>query len=126
MAAEFRHPHCDTDTLDRDADLPFMGARLYSFEMVNAGSVRGIAMLINHMSLGVSDFGEATAFYDAVLGELGYGRQHEVEGLAVAYGDQWPELWIGLPLDTDRPASAGNGTHVAFTAKDPGAVDGFY
>ena len=83
-------------------------------------------MTINHVSLGVSDLDKSAAFYDAVLGELGYTRQHEVEGITLAYGEQWPEVWITLPLDTEHPASGGNGTHIAFTAESPAAVDAFH
>ena len=83
-------------------------------------------MTINHVSLGVSDLDKSSAFYDAVLGELGYTRQHEVEGITLAYGEQWPEVWITLPLDTEHPASGGNGTHIAFTAESPDVVDAFH
>ncbi len=82
--------------------------------------------MIHHVSLGVSDLERAAAFYDAVLTPLGYRRTLEVEGLAIAYGEKVPEFWIGGPLDESRPASAGNGTHVAFAAPSPEAVDRFH
>ena len=82
--------------------------------------------MIHHVSLGVSDLECAAAFYDAVLTPLGYRRTFEVEGLAIAYGDKLPEFWIGGPLDGSRPASAGNGTHVAFAAPSPEAADRFH
>lgn len=83
-------------------------------------------MTISHVSLGVTDLNQSAAFYDAVLGELGYTRQFEVAGATIAYGEQSPELWIGNPLDTAHPASGGNGTHIAFTAASQAAVDAFY
>jgi len=83
-------------------------------------------MTISHVSLGVANLDKSAAFYDATLGGLGYTRQLEVEGAAIAYGEQWPELWIGIPLDAERPASGGNGTHIAFTAASHDAVDAFY
>ena len=79
--------------------------------------------MIHHISLGVSDLERAAAFYDAVLTPLGYRRIFEVEGLAIAYGEKLPEFWIGGALDESRPVSAGNGTHVAFAAPSPEAVD---
>ncbi len=82
--------------------------------------------MIHHVSLGVSDLERAAAFYDAVLTPLGYRRTLEVEGLAIAYGEKSPEFWIGGPLDRSRPASAGNGTHVAFAAPSPEAADRFH
>ena len=82
--------------------------------------------MIHHVSLGVSDLERAAAFYDAVLTPLGYRRTLEVAGLAIAYGEQHPEFWIGGPLDESRPASAGNGAHVAFATPSPEAVDRFH
>ena len=83
-------------------------------------------MMIDHVSVGVADLERAAAFYDAVLGRLGYGRTYEVEGVALAYGESFPEFWIGRPLDRHRPPTGGNGAHVGFAAKDPAAVDAFY
>ncbi len=82
--------------------------------------------MIHHVSLGVSDLDRAAAFYDAVLTPLGYRRTFEVAGLAIAYGEKLPEFWIGGALDGSRPVSAGNGTHVAFAAPSPEAVDRFH
>ncbi len=82
--------------------------------------------MIHHVSLGVTDLERAAAFYDAVLTPLGYRRTLEVAGLAIAYGEELPEFWIGGPLDRSRPATAGNGTHIAFAAPSPEAVDRFH
>jgi catechol 2,3-dioxygenase-like lactoylglutathione lyase family enzyme len=81
---------------------------------------------IDHVSVGVSDLHRAAAFYDAVFATLGCRRTYEVEAVAIAYGKTDPEFWIAPPLDTSRPASGGNGTHVGFHAKDHAAVDAFY
>ncbi len=82
--------------------------------------------MLSHVSVGVSDLSRAAAFYDVVLATLGVGRVHEVEGVAVGYGEKYPEFWINPPLDTSRPASAGNGSHVGFQAKDRDAVEAFF
>ncbi len=82
--------------------------------------------MIHHVSLGVSDLERAAAFYDAVLAPLGYRRIFEVEGVAIAYGEKFPEFWIGGALDTTRPISAGNGTHIAFSAPSEAAVAQFH
>ncbi len=76
--------------------------------------------MIHHVSLGVSDLARATAFYDAVLAPLGYRRTFEVDG------EKFPEFWIGGPRDRSRPGSAGNGTHVAFSAPSSEAVAQFH
>jgi len=82
--------------------------------------------MIHHVSLGVTDLARATAFYDAVLAPLGYRRTFEVEGVAIAYGEKSPEFWIGGAVDSSRPVSAGNGTHVAFAAPSPEAISQFH
>ncbi len=82
--------------------------------------------MIHHVSLGVSDLARAAAFYDAVLAPLGYRRTFEVDGVAIAYGEKSPEFWIGGAVDSSRPVSAGNGTHVAFAAPSPEAISQFH
>jgi catechol 2,3-dioxygenase-like lactoylglutathione lyase family enzyme len=82
--------------------------------------------MIHHVSLGVTDVERAAAFYDAVLAPLGYRRTFEVEGVAIAYGEKSPEFWIGGAVDSSRPVSAGNGTHVAFAAPSPEAISQFH
>ena len=82
--------------------------------------------MIDHVSVGVSDMVRAAAFYDAVLATLGYRRTFEVEGVALAYGQEFPDFWIGQPLNAERPASAGNGAHVGFRAKSHSDIDAFH
>ena len=81
--------------------------------------------MLHHVSVGVSDVGRAAAFYDAVLGALGFKRVMEFMPYAVAYGTATPSFWIQLPHD-QQPASVGNGTHVGFSAKDRNAVHKFH
>ena len=83
--------------------------------------------MIDHISVGVRDLARSRSFYDAVLPTLGYRRVYEVEG-GFGYGpnDDTPLFWINLPLDERKPAGAGNGSHIAFTAKSRAAVDTFY
>ncbi|USD64055.1 VOC family protein [Vibrio sp. SCSIO 43136] len=80
-------------------------------------------MILNHISLGTEDVGLAATFYDAVLETLSIKRTHSIEGVAIAYGEQF-EFWVGLPTE-GRP-TAGNGVHIAFNAPDRQAVDKFY
>lgn len=81
--------------------------------------------MLHHVSVGVADVERAARFYDAVLGTLGYKRVMEFLPYAVAYGDSGPSFWIQLPAD-QKTASAGNGSHVGFSARTKGAVDDFY
>ena len=84
-----------------------------------------IPSIINHLSIGTNDFERAVEFYDAVLSTIGASRQHEVPGIAVAYGKLFPEFWVQKPLNQAK-ASPGNGIHVAFLAPSRAAVDDFH
>ena len=77
--------------------------------------------MLDHVTLGVSEFEESKAFYDAVLQTLGIVRLY-VEGEDFAgYGlGQKAFFWIGLkkvPII---------GMHVAFAAKSRSLVDRFH
>lgn len=80
--------------------------------------------IMSHVSVGVADMERSAAFYDAVLAVVGARRMVEHPG-AIGYGRVFPEFWIGLPLDGGAP-SVGNGTHVAFLARDRAQVDAFW
>ena len=87
-------------------------------------------MPLDHVSIGVTDVRRARRFYDAVLAPLGWKpvMPVEVKGtlLGVGYGEAaQPVFWIQLPAN-ERPASAGNGVHVAFNAATREQVDAFY
>jgi catechol 2,3-dioxygenase-like lactoylglutathione lyase family enzyme len=81
--------------------------------------------MLHHVSVGVSDVTRAATFYDAVLRTLGYKRVVEYLPYAVAYGEDHPEFWIGLPHD-QRPMSAGNGVHLGFVARSKDQVLKFH
>ncbi|MBS0274024.1 MAG: VOC family protein [Proteobacteria bacterium] len=83
--------------------------------------------MLHHVSVGVRDVARAAAFYDPVLKALGYKRVMDFSPGAIAYGESKdrPEFWIGKPHNQGMP-SAGNGTHVGFTAKSKGAVTAFH
>lgn len=89
-------------------------------------------MPIDHVSIGVSNVKKAKAFYDAVLAPLGMSATMPIEvpgvGLVgVGYGEpgSTPTFWAQSPINR-QPATAGNGTHICFRAKDRAAVDAFY
>jgi catechol 2,3-dioxygenase-like lactoylglutathione lyase family enzyme len=88
-------------------------------------------VLLDHISIGVTNARRSKAFYDAVLAPLGATpvMPLEINGelVGVGYGgpDGHPTFWIQLPLDR-KPATHGNGTHIAFRAPSREAVDAFY
>lgn len=80
--------------------------------------------IVSHISIGTNDFDRALSFYDKVMAALGAQRVMEHPG-AVAYGKQYPEFWVQIPID-GYPASVGNGTHIGFVAASKQAVHAFH
>ena len=80
--------------------------------------------ILHHVSIGTDDLERARGFYDVVMACIGARRIMEVPS-ATAYGKQFPELWIGKPLDGAR-AGIGNGAHFCFIAPSREAVDAFH
>ena len=76
--------------------------------------------MLDHVTIAVSDFVRAKAFYDAALSPLGLKALMGGEGFA-GYGDDRPFFWIG----GGRGAVATT-AHVAFSASDRRTVDAFH
>jgi catechol 2,3-dioxygenase-like lactoylglutathione lyase family enzyme len=84
--------------------------------------------LILYTTLGSSDLQRSTAFYDTVLGTLGYKRSPESTDKWAGWGPSYDEgvsLWVTSPFDGKAP-SAGNGTMIAFRARDEAQVQAFH
>lgn len=80
--------------------------------------------VIGHVSLGVDDLDAAGRFYDGLLGAIGAPRRVTLDA-ALAWGRDHAEFWVGTPID-GRPASVGNGTHVALLCERPEQVRAAY
>lgn len=80
--------------------------------------------MIHHISLGTNDVGRARAFYDPVLAVIGFRLIRQDED-AVHYGTGEILFSLVAPVD-GRPASPGNGVHVAFAAGDRAMVQEFH
>lgn len=80
--------------------------------------------MIHHVSLGTNDVARSRRFYDPVLHLLGLRLLRAGErSLDYGVGD----ILISLETPVDgRPATCGNGTHIAFQARDRAMVDAFY
>ena len=81
-----------------------------------------------YTTVGYSDYGRAVAFYDAVLGALGYGRAPDWTPGWAGWGpgyDGGVSFWICKPFDGGPPAP-GNGVMIAFRAADEAAVRAFH
>ena len=82
--------------------------------------------MFHHVSIGVSDLERSAAFYDAVLGALGFARRIEKER-TISWCDPktgTPHFWINLR--DELTVVPEDGRHIAFRAEDNFAVDRFY
>lgn len=78
--------------------------------------------MIDHFGINCADLESAKAFYDKVLGTLGYTRQMDFD-VAVGYGrDGHPEFWISR-FDDMGPNRE---MHLAFSAPDAAHVRAFH
>jgi catechol 2,3-dioxygenase-like lactoylglutathione lyase family enzyme len=91
--------------------------------------------MLSHVCLGTNDPARSERFYDAVLATLGHSRCAGPEDPQWQAWRGWPvyrgaageelTLWLCRPFDR-RPASAGNGTMVAFRARSWREVEQFH
>jgi len=80
--------------------------------------------MIHHVSLGTNDVARARAFYDPLMALIGF-RVLKASSRAVDYGASDIVFSLETPVD-GRPASAGNGVHIAFQAPDRETVRRFH
>ena len=83
--------------------------------------------MIAYVTVGADDMARAKAFYNAFLPTLGYGLAEGAEGLSYALPvpDGQTPIYADFyvkPTFNGKPASAGNGTMVAFEAKTQAQV----
>ncbi len=80
--------------------------------------------MIDHLSLGVADFGRSLPFYDALLEPLGF-RLMSNTGAEAGFGnDAVGRPFFLYPIDVaERGGVTAPGTHVAFACTDRAAVD---
>ncbi len=81
-----------------------------------------------YVTVGAIDSDASNAFYDAALATIGWSKHTEFPGWR-AYSEggrgEGFTLWVCKPFDGE-PATAGNGSMVAFTVKSRAEVDAFY
>jgi catechol 2,3-dioxygenase-like lactoylglutathione lyase family enzyme len=80
--------------------------------------------MIHHLSLGTNDFEKAARFYDAIMAVLQVPLIEKHEQV-LWYGSATMSINIQKPLD-GKPATVGNGIHIAFHALDPRMVEAFH
>lgn len=77
--------------------------------------------MIDHASFGASNLVEAARLYERLFAPLGYERTRTYPGM-VSFGSGGTEIFWLYPVDADR-AIPGLGTHIAFSAPDPEAIE---
>ncbi|MCL4139463.1 UNVERIFIED_CONTAM: hypothetical protein GTU68_025519 [Idotea baltica] len=83
--------------------------------------------MIAYVTVGSDDIARAKRFYSAFLPALDYGLEEGPEGLSYALPVEpgqspvLPEFYV-KPTFNGRPASAGNGTMIAFEARSQSQV----
>ncbi|BBX04983.1 glyoxalase [Mycolicibacterium moriokaense] len=81
--------------------------------------------VIDHFGINCANWDESKAFYDKVLGVLGYTRQMDFE-VAIGYGKEGkPDFWIA-DMNAGDAAGPNREVHFAFQAADTAAVQAFY
>ena len=80
--------------------------------------------MIDHVSIGVRDLDQATRFYQAVLGAVGYTKL-EARPETVGFGKTYPEFWINLRA-TMAPVASDCGSHVGLRVRTMELVDAFH
>jgi catechol 2,3-dioxygenase-like lactoylglutathione lyase family enzyme len=80
--------------------------------------------MIDHVSIGVRDLDQATRFYQAVLGAVGYTKL-EARPATVGFGKTYPEFWINLRA-TMAPVTSDCGSHVGLRVRTVELVDAFH
>jgi catechol 2,3-dioxygenase-like lactoylglutathione lyase family enzyme len=83
-----------------------------------------VPLVIDHVSVGVSDLERAARFYESALAPLGLSRL-VTRPATVGFGKSYPEFWINLRADM-APAPRDSGVHICLRAKSTGEVDAFH
>ena len=81
--------------------------------------------IFTHVAVGTNDLAKARAFYDSVLGPLGYKRVKDLGDRGSVWGETTEEFFVLTPAD-GKPACAANGGTVSFVAPNRAAVAAFH
>lgn len=82
--------------------------------------------MLGYVTLGTNQKDKACAFYDELMGSIGFGRIFEDDKLVI-WGKDMNEGAVGVTTPfNDEPATVGNGVMVAMQMKSTDEVDAFY
>lgn len=81
--------------------------------------------MFSHIMLGANDIEQSKAFYDAVLGVLGYEPGSIDEAGRCFYFTKTGVLALSKPINGE-PACNGNGSTIGFSARTPEEADAWF
>ena len=81
--------------------------------------------ILTHATVGTNNLDRARAFYDAVLGALGYSRSHDMPHASV-WGQNGSFEFFALTPSDGTPATIGTGVTLGFVAANAAAVADFH
>ena len=83
-------------------------------------------MRVGYVTLGTNDLQKSCAFYDELMGSIGFSRIWD-DGKLIIWGRSMEEAAVGVtpPFD-EGTATVGNGVMVAMQMDDESQVQGFY
>ncbi|MEP1472366.1 MAG: VOC family protein [Halieaceae bacterium] len=81
--------------------------------------------MFSHIMVGTNDMDASKAFYDAILGALGYEPGTIDDKGRCFYFTETGIFSISIPID-GQPATAGNGSTVGFAVDSPAAADAWH
>jgi len=81
--------------------------------------------MFTHVMIGTNDLAAGKAFYDAVLGALGWPEGQEFRPGTIFYSHNGAAFGIGLPAD-GQGATHGNGATIGFRARTRRQVDAWH
>ncbi len=81
--------------------------------------------MIGYVTVGTNDLEKATAFYDALLGEMGAERAMDMDTFKVWSNGGQSMFSVTMPFNQET-ATVGNGVMVAIAAPDRASVDKLY
>ena len=82
------------------------------------------AIMIDHISVGVSNLERSARFYEATLAPLGLARL-VTRPATIGFGKAYPEFWINLRKGMPR-VSPESGVHICLRTKATSEVDAFH
>ena len=87
-------------------------------------TLRAASIMIDHISIAVSNLAVSAKFYQTALEPLGMTLLVDAAA-RVAFGSKYPELWLNARPKMSKVA-AETGAHVGLRAKSTSAVDAFH